>query len=504
MRGRAHLTHGEVIAALVANRLTAPRPLYDVQGWAEHYAADAWLGTPAGLLNDDRLGRALDALSGHLEEVTSALAMAAIAKYGVDAARLHWDFTSIAFCGEYANQAEDAPRITFGHSSDHQPHRKQLKVAHGVAAGGVSIYHRVVSGNRHEATETHQLLERLRALAAPRRLLLVADAALVTIDNLLACEQAKVHFVARLPRRFPYEARARALPPDAFQVLDYTSDRSRRQPARLRPHFRGAEDHWEVATEAGRLDFRVLYVRGSEEQQAARSNRAKLLERAEQNLDRIAHGLRMQRHLTREVAERRVARAVAQGKVGQFLRTQLSDDGRELQWHRDEVALSEAEQGDGLYALITNLRPHEASSSRVLQLFKEQAEIERTHSMLKGPLNVRPIFLHSNRRAAALVAICAIALMIYGLIELVVRRALAPARTIAGLLPEKRAARPTAPNIFGAFATLGFDRVRTRDGLGEVGQPLTPAQARVLGLLGISSTLPPGSHPAVPECGKPG
>ena len=38
MRGRAMLTHGEVIAALVANRLCAPAPLYDVAGWASSAA----------------------------------------------------------------------------------------------------------------------------------------------------------------------------------------------------------------------------------------------------------------------------------------------------------------------------------------------------------------------------------------------------------------------------------------------------------------------------------
>ena len=44
MRGRAHLTHGEVITALIANRLTAPRPLYDVAAWANEYATNQWLG----------------------------------------------------------------------------------------------------------------------------------------------------------------------------------------------------------------------------------------------------------------------------------------------------------------------------------------------------------------------------------------------------------------------------------------------------------------------------
>jgi hypothetical protein len=61
MRGRSLLSHGEVIAALVANRLTAPAPLYDVAGWAGQAAMAELLSVPAGLLNDDRLGRALEA-----------------------------------------------------------------------------------------------------------------------------------------------------------------------------------------------------------------------------------------------------------------------------------------------------------------------------------------------------------------------------------------------------------------------------------------------------------
>jgi hypothetical protein len=103
MRGRAQLTHGEVIAALVANRLTAPTPLYDVAGWANAYGTNEWLGAPGALLNDDRLGRALDALAGQLDEVASAVALAAIGVFGADAARLHWDFTSVALCGAYGS-----------------------------------------------------------------------------------------------------------------------------------------------------------------------------------------------------------------------------------------------------------------------------------------------------------------------------------------------------------------------------------------------------------------
>jgi transposase len=493
MRGRARLTHGEVVAALVANRLTAPRPLYDVQGWAQHYAADAWLGTPTGLLNDDRLGRALDALCGHLDEVTGALGLAAVGSYGLDAARLHWDFTSVAFTGDYQDQVSGAPEIVHGHSSDRQGHRRQLKVAQAVVAAGVPIYHRVVSGSRHEGAETHQLLERLRALASPKRLLLVADSALVTKANLAACVDSKVKFVARLPRTFDYEAAALALDPGRFTRLRYSSERARRLPAAKRPTFWGAEGSLEVELEGGRrrLRLRVLYVRGSEERDAARKNRAKLLSRAESALQTIARGLKSRRQDPEKVT-RRVATAVSKGRVGEFIHTELNADASELRWSRDQSALADAEARDGLYALVTNLTPGQASATRLLQLFKEQAIVERAHHFLKGPLVVRPGVLHSNRRAAALVTVCAIAVMVYGLIEAEVRRAIAPRRTLPGLLPEGRAARPTAPNIFAAFQGHGFQRVRTPSGVEAIADQLTPAQQRILSLLGLPSSLPPG------------
>ena len=505
MRGRAHLTHGEVVAALVANRLTAPRPLYDVQGWAQRYAADAWLGTPAALLNDDRLGRALDVLAEHSDEVTGALGMAAIAAYGVDAARLHWDFTSVAFTGEYREQVAAAPQISFGHSSDHQGHRRQLKVAQAVSATGVPLYHRVVSGGRHEGSESHELLERLRSLAAPQRLLLVADSALVTKQNLAACVATGVSFVARLPRTFDYEDAALSIDAGCFQELEYCSERARRRRPEHRPRFWGADGTLELDLDGGEhLALRLLYVRGSEERDAARASRAKLLAGAELALAGIARGLGRGRRQDPEKAGRRVARALSKGRVADFLHAHLNDDATELRWERDAAALAAAERRDGLYALVTNLPPRQASASHLLRLFKEQAIVERAHHFLKGPLVVRPVFLHSNRRAAALITVCSIAVMVYGLVEAELRRAIAPRRTLPALLPESRSARPTAPNIFAAFAAHGFQRVRTRDGLDEIPDPLTPTQERILAALGAKSTLPTRNRPPAQRCGKRG
>jgi len=50
----AWITHGEVIEALVANRLTAPAPMLRVHEWAAAMAVEEAYGIAPELLNDDR------------------------------------------------------------------------------------------------------------------------------------------------------------------------------------------------------------------------------------------------------------------------------------------------------------------------------------------------------------------------------------------------------------------------------------------------------------------
>jgi Domain of unknown function (DUF4277) len=63
VRDLALLTHGQVIEALVANRLTSPAPLLRVEEWARGWAVEETFGSDPAALNDDRIGRALDAIA---------------------------------------------------------------------------------------------------------------------------------------------------------------------------------------------------------------------------------------------------------------------------------------------------------------------------------------------------------------------------------------------------------------------------------------------------------
>ena len=73
VRPVAWITHGEVIEALVANRLTAPAPMLRVQDWAAAMAVAEAYGIAPELLNDDRIARALDAVAPQLDAITGGV-----------------------------------------------------------------------------------------------------------------------------------------------------------------------------------------------------------------------------------------------------------------------------------------------------------------------------------------------------------------------------------------------------------------------------------------------
>ncbi|GAB1340792.1 hypothetical protein ACE1SV_73820 [Streptomyces sp. E-15] len=59
----AYLSHGQMVEALVANRLTSPAPLVRVGDWARTWAVEEVFGIEPDLLNDDRPARAVTPIS---------------------------------------------------------------------------------------------------------------------------------------------------------------------------------------------------------------------------------------------------------------------------------------------------------------------------------------------------------------------------------------------------------------------------------------------------------
>jgi len=477
-RGRAQLSCGEVVAALVANRLAAPAPLYDVAGWASSAAMAEVLEIPGMLLNDDRLGRALEALAPVAEEVRGAVTLAAIDRFGADAARLHLDLTTLRVAGAY----EDSALVRKGWGPDRRVAR-QVRMLQATTPQGIPLYVRPHPGDTAELACIGAALERLAQLLPPG-LLVCADSVLGHVKNLCAADRAGLRFVVPLRdasgvgERFLAEVGHQGL-----HRLDYVADRQRHLEAARRTRYRGALRPFHVTDpDTGqRHRLRVAYIWSSEEANSVADGRERALARAEQALGKVQRGLGGRYYKTRTQVDAKVTQLLVPAVRGLLQVTTGTRAGKPtLRVARDQAAITAAARTDGVYALATNL-PGRLSATQVLRLYKDQPLVELRHRDAKQTLRVRPIFLHNDDRITALVSVVGLALVIFGLIQADLRHTLGPNQHLDGLLPEGRAARPTGRNILAAFQGLGL--TYTPDGI--VLDRLTGTQRRILELLTI-------------------
>lgn len=496
-RGRAELTTGEVVAALIANRLCAPAPLYDIAAWGSNAALHEVLGVPGMLLNDDRLGRALEAFAPVAESVRGAAALAAVEAFGADAARLHVDLTTLRVAGAYS----DSKLIAKGWGSDRRVAR-QVQMLQATNPEGIPLYVRPHPGNAAELTCIGVALERLAALLGPG-VLICADSALGHFKNLCATHRAGLKFVVPLRASTGFAATfLEDVGTEALRPLRYVSARQKNLPANKRARYRGTIRPLAVTDpETGeKHSFRVAYVWSSEEASSVAEARERALNKAEEELAKIRRGLGGRYYKTLQQVEARVANILIQ-PIRAFLavRTGMREGKPTLRWRRNRAAITAAARTDGIYALATNL-PGRLSAKRVLRLYKDQFVVEQRHRDAKQTLRVRPLFLHNDDRIAALISIVGLALLVFGIIEAGVRRALGAGRTLPGILPEGRAALPTGRSILAAFQGLGLTFTHEGPQL----DPLTATQRQILGLLDVRIPWTEGSTLPAQKCGKRG
>ncbi|MGD3111931.1 DUF4277 domain-containing protein [Streptomyces sp. YGL11-2] len=159
VREIAHLTHGQVIETLIANRLSSPAQLFKVGEWARTWAVEEAFGIDPHLLNDDRLARALDAIAPHLDQVTGSVGAKAITEFGIDATRCHCNMTSVSLHGAFEHPEDGFPQVKYGHPKDRRPDLKQTQAGLAVTAdGAIPVLNRAFSGG---ASEVAQVVETL-------------------------------------------------------------------------------------------------------------------------------------------------------------------------------------------------------------------------------------------------------------------------------------------------------------------------------------------------------
>ena len=197
------------LSLLVSNLLLARQPLYAIPAWVARRAPEhlGLLPEQLPLLNDDRLGRALDHLQrADRASLLTALVMHAVREFNIEMGELHQDTTTVTLHGEYdnqppADQAGRPPRITFGYNKDHRPDLKQLVYSITISAdGAVPVHCKVYDGNTSDDSVHQDTWEFLRQIAGHADFLYVADSKLCTRENMSHIASRQGRFLTVLPR----------------------------------------------------------------------------------------------------------------------------------------------------------------------------------------------------------------------------------------------------------------------------------------------------------------
>jgi transposase len=493
VREVARLTNGEVVMALVANRLTAPRPLYDIVGWAEAWAVAETFGIDPSALNDDRLGRCLDDIAAVHDRLRGDLTVQAIAAFGVETRTVRWDLTSVVVTGEYPpeEQVAEYAQVRYGYGGGRQKQVRYLQVT--ADDGAVPIWDQVHDGNTTDVATVIETMEALRKHAQCHDFVLVGDSKLLSEPNRRALLAAGVGYLAPLARTPDLDAAFLAIPPDALLPLDYVSAREASLPPEERTTYHGFTSSVEVVVpdaaggQRRQQQLQRLFVLSSEERAARRRNRARQRERAETEIARIVARVGSRWYPTAERARAKIETILEQRHLTDLYRVTCGETDGQPTVACDLVpaALARLEALDGYYVLETTRSPEEATPSALLAQWKGQWQIEHRHRSAKGPLRVRPLFVTSNQRIVGLITILGIALMVFSLLERAARRAIGPHAKVPNLLAGHVAARPTGDNLLKALRTISLVTLALAGTPHRAPSALTPLHRTLLKLLDV-------------------
>src|SRR6266581_9259867 len=191
---------GTVVLALVLDTLSGRSPLYRLEEFFAQQDTALLLGQAIApdAFNDDTVGRVLERLYNvGTMKIFTACAVRADQAYGLDKQYVHFDTTSISVYGAYLppegspdQQAPAVPfTITHGYSKDKRPDLKQFVFSTLCVDRAVPLWGKPEDGNASDKTVNNTVLSDIAAFlaqhgVAPGAYLDVADAALVTEDNL--------------------------------------------------------------------------------------------------------------------------------------------------------------------------------------------------------------------------------------------------------------------------------------------------------------------------------
>lgn len=506
LAGNGGIHAGDMLMILLRNLVIEREPIYGISEWASGIHPSLLGLSGESMINDDRMGRSLDALfSADRASMLTEIAVGAMKEFHIGDERFHNDTTTITFSGAYGEadgstiRGMKTPRITRGHNKDHRPDLKQILLSLTVSSdGSVPVHYRDFDGNTQDVSTHIEMWECVCRITGKRDFIYVADSKLCVSDTMRHIAGNGGRFITVLPATRREEKWFRD------HIQENSVDWTRAKVRCSDDEFRTFESPLPSAE-----GYRIIWVWSSWKAEKDRDTRERIIEKAVSavaSLNRKLSGrtrIRTREDLSGKVdilmsqAKRYLSCSIVEEEIETFRQSKRGRPGPGTTYVRSvrkrfrvttepiRENLTHDERCDGMFPLITNTR---LTPEEVLQNYKYQPRLEKRNEQMKSVYSIMPVLFKRIDRIEAFLFMFFIAILIEALIERSVRLSMETMKI--GSIPiyyeRKKCESPTADRLLSMFSNVQFHWLISHGKLTGAFQPeLSGIQKKLLKLMEI-------------------
>ncbi len=473
---QAEFDHGTILNLLFSARFYSPVALSCIPEWAEASGADIYFGMPIEKMNDDRLGRSLDAFYDQRHSIMGTVALHVAEEFKVPLSELHYDPTHVLFEGAYDNAVKrdgvvgdsgircnstlEPAHITKGRGTDDAPagslmiHAGLTTVVHP-RLGPLPLFGHTIDGNQNGRTGIHEQTALINEFLKINRTTMISDRGTFSIGHMLRMHDVGHRVICSVPWndvRELFDAKRKTLNWKLATFLSIEQHRRREKESSLpQEHYDLAVLKHEFQDDASgrKIAARVIFVFSTADQKVVRKQREKQIAKIKAELTQIAASVAIGRRGTDQAAiSKRIARVFGTKQAAKYFQWELKaltpaekkaclasqqktaatpavrgarQPTHRFEWSFDESLMLADEEYDGYSAMATTVPQPEMSGDAIFSRYKLQNMAEHANHQFKGPLAVSPVFLHSPQRVESLMFLLMIGLTTYFLLQRVYR-----------------------------------------------------------------------------------
>ena len=464
---------------MVFNRLCDPASKLGVLRWMQTVALPgAFFASDAGAPQHQQLLRAMDVLDDHGAAIGQRLSLLMRPLIDQELSVVFYDLTTITVHGEA--QVEGDTR-QHGPSKDGGI-RRQVMLSLVQTADGLPIAHEVHPGNTAEAPTLLPMIRSLLKRWPLKRVVLVADRGLLSLNNLQEIETLQAELdAAGAGVKVQYVLAVPATRYSEFhdQILQLQDKHDKAGESGIEQGAWVDEMAWQREDRDATLRLIIAHdpqvaLRRTEKR---RSQIQELIELGQQwggRLDEQDGGKRRRgRPLSDSGAKARLYHAVKEARMAHLIKIDLTSDL--FSFAVDEARQRHLERLDGKLLVVTNT---DDTPAAVIERYKSLADIERGFRTLKSDIEIGPIHHRLPRRIRAHALVCCLALILHRVLRMRLKQANreeSPARLLEALRRIQQQAAATsdgqvlrgvtalAPQQKELFAAIGVPTPKSQD-----------------------------------------